>query len=154
MGPLRKKSYAKRDKQHEDEEEHRTQPKTYLGMFLRWTFNQDPQTVILVLILAIIVFLGNYVIKVGIPQHLQSIQDGYQRIAHEHKQEMQEISRNHVEQVKNVTASLEMVRAEDRQIFIQILREVQTGVRKVDAAIDKQDLRDEKADQDKLDLDF
>lgn len=83
--------------------------------FVIWMFQQGTSTVLLVLLTCVVTYFGYYAMTTAIPQHLKTIQEGYE------KQEA-----NHSAVVDKFVNSMErqqQLMRDDRETFKQSLRE-------------------------------
>lgn len=70
---------------------------------VRWLLGQEANTVLL---FTIIIGIG-YGVRFLVPQHLQMIQDGYEKINTRNVEEMKSITTHHAEAIKELTTSFD-----------------------------------------------
>jgi hypothetical protein len=76
---------------------------TWREIGMKWLVNQGVSTVLLFCI----VFGGGYMAYVMIPQHLATIQQGYERIADRHDKAVEKLAESHEKSVDRIANILE-----------------------------------------------
>lgn len=76
--------------------------RTWKDIAARWLFGQDVSTVLLVIILASLWYMGYYAMNTAIPAHLQSIQAGYERMEKSHAESLLRVETSHNASIKYI----------------------------------------------------
>lgn len=114
-----------RDYVHPNDQSYQQSSFNWLTSSLSWLFRQETGIVICVLVVGIATYFANYTIKTTIPQILDRQEHQLDRIVQAHERE-----------VKDIVTALEETRAYDRQIFLEILREIQGTRDKIEQAVE------------------
>lgn len=96
-----------------------------------WLLGQPFNNVLLVAILWAIGYGGYFLINTGIPAHLRTIQDGYERLAVQHSTERQTTESNHTRQIERIVTGYEKAIDRDRQLMEHIIGESGTEKKSV-----------------------
>lgn len=89
--------------------------------FWDWLYKQGVSTVLLILIFGALCWFGHYAVTTAIPQHLQQIQDGYEKI----QSGFERSQLKHSERLKDVIESYKDDQERDQRTIERLLGERQ-----------------------------
>ena len=95
-------------------------PTDWKALGMQWLVNQGASTVLLVILVAMIGYISDYGIKVAIPAHIKSIQEGYDRHVADHRKEVESMHASYERSLKLVTDAfsreMDMMRESSRRL--------------------------------------
>lgn len=90
---------------------------------VRWLLGQEANTVLL---FTIIIGIG-YGVRFLVPQHLQMIQDGYEKLDSRHMEEMKNVTIQHTEEVKALSTSFDKTLDRIERLITREAKEIKSN---------------------------